>query len=289
MLEQILSQAVPIQPLSSFSQADVLRLDQLHPLISGNKAFKLFGHLQQAHAAGAETLLSFGGPYSNHLHALAAAGKYLALKTVGIIRGYQHLPLTPTLLDCQNMGMTLIFADKKNYGRRYDKDYCSELAECYQAYVIEEGGSGDEGEIGCRFLTQYCREYDQVWLAVGSGTTGLGLAKALTEEAEATPLIVGVNMVADHGERLSDWRQKMPNSNWQLLDNYHCGGFAKFPDSLRGLIQRYDSQDLPLDPIYTAKLVNAFEQECELRPELRQQRVLLIHSGGLQGRRGLGM
>ncbi|UTW49444.1 1-aminocyclopropane-1-carboxylate deaminase/D-cysteine desulfhydrase [Bacterioplanoides sp. SCSIO 12839] len=282
-----------IEPVVNLSACDVLRLDQIDAQISGNKVFKLLGHLQRAEEQGFTKLLSFGGPYSNHLHALAAVGERLDIPTVGVVRGYSHVPLTPTLEDCQAMGMALVFADKKTYVQRYLADYQQQLATEYKAYVIGEGGQGASGEEGCELLARYCQRsdslpYDEVWLAVGTGTTALGLAKALHRQGSQCR-VVGVNAVADQGECLQRWQQNMPSANWQLFDQYHHGGFGKCPEVLRALIQRYDQQDLPLDPVYTAKLFWAYEQQLLLDPELAEKRVLLVHSGGLQGRRGFSL
>jgi len=285
------------QPASSLSAIDVLRLDQLDPQLSGNKAFKLFGHVQQAERQSMTRLLSFGGPFSNHLHALAALGARCGMETIGVVRGYASLPLTPTLQDCRDLGMTLVFADKKTYARRYEPEYRQQLAVVHGAFVIGEGGEGDEGQyglVGCRWLADVCRGYDQVWLALGTGTTALGLARAFTELAQTQPkaewpVVVGVNAVADQGERRRNWQAVMPTPRWRLLDDYHCGGFGKCPAQLMQLIARYDALGLPLDPVYTAKLVSAFEHQYQLDPRLSEQRVLLVHSGGLQGRRGYGL
>ncbi|MEL7400680.1 MAG: hypothetical protein AAFN68_08935 [Pseudomonadota bacterium] len=132
-------------------------------------------------------------------------------------------------------------------------------------------------------------------MALGTGTTALGLARALAgtrqtpSQAARLPMIVGVNVVADQGQRRRDWQRWMPNSRWRLLDDYHYGGFGKCPAELMQLIARYDALGLPLDPVYTAKLVSAFEHQYPLDPALSEQRVLLVHSGGLQGRRGYGL
>ncbi|MAY14561.1 MAG: hypothetical protein CMI06_04400 [Oceanospirillaceae bacterium] len=277
----------PVPGLPSRGHVDILRLDRLHPHISGNKAFKLAGFLPRFRASGRRALLSFGGPYSNHLHALAALGQALNIPVIALVRGYAHLPLTATLQDCQSWGTELVFADKKTYGRRYDPQWQQELAQHYDAFVIPEGGSGDAGEQECRQLASLCEGYDQVWLAVGSGTTARGLAKGLQEQRIDCEL-VGVNAVADQGERLRAWQQAMPaDVRWRLLDDAHLGAFGRTSPELLALIERYDRQHLPLDPVYTAKLLLAFEQA--LMTESAHARILLIHSGGLQGRRGYSL
>lgn len=288
MLRQLLQTKLPLQPLAGYARASVLRLDLLDPVISGNKAFKLLGHIERVQQLNLATVVSFGGPYSNHLHALAAVGNKLGLSTVGMVRGYSHVPLTATLQDCQSYGMKLVFLDKQEYARRYQQKYRQQLADEYQAYVVEEGGGGDEGRQGCELLATYCQGFDQVWLAVGTGTTALGLAHALHQQ-QSDCRVVGVNVVADQGERLAAWQQQMPGDQWQLLEQYHCGGFARCSDELRALIHHFDPLDLPLDPVYTAKLVYAYQAESESDLELQNHKVLLIHSGGLQGRRGYSL
>lgn len=289
MLEHLLQRTLPIEALPGihhFNSVSVLRLDKISPLISGNKAFKLQGHLTAAQDAGRARLLSFGGPFSNHLHALAALGSQLGIATIGVVRGYEHLPLTPTLEDCHRWGMTLLFADKKTYAQRYDSDYQKRLAATHDAYVIPEGGAGLAAQAGCALLAPYCEGFAQVWLSVGTGTTLLGLANALVQQSYHCPELIGVNVVADQGERQRFLQQQMPNVRWRLLEDYHAGGFGRCPDHIQALIERYDALGLPLDPVYTAKLVHAFECEVSRDEAFSAGKILLIHTGGLQGRRG---
>lgn len=280
-LRRLLQQPLHISPLPGYeSCAHILRLDQLDVLLSGNKAFKLLGHIEQFSHSQYSALLSFGGRHSNHLHALAAFGARFSFPTVGIVLGYPAQALTPTLLDCQQMGMSLHFVDRKTYAQRYQSEWHQQLAQQFDAYVIGEGGGSEYGQQGCRLLAPYLQSYAEVWLPVGTGTTALGLASVLPIETT----LVGVNAVADRGEQQSRWAMLLDNRPWRLLDQYHAGGFARINDSLRSLIQRYDAQQLPLDPVYTAKLVWAFEQEWTAGRV--HSPVLLLHTGGLQGRRG---
>lgn len=273
----------PLPYLSSANRpVDILRLDQLDPHISGNKPLKLIGWFKHFLQYPQVALLSFGGVYSNHLHALAYAAHEFSIPTVFIVRGWPDQPLTPTLADCQALGAKIIFADRVTYAKRYDANWQAQLAQQYNALVIPEGGAGALGEQGCALLAPFVAAYDEVWLAVGSGATAIGLAKGLAR-LSANTKVFGVNAVADQGEQARQWQSKMPNNTvWQLIDNAHLGGFAKCPPALNLLIERYQQQGLPLDPVYTAKLVWAYEQaKCK-----DEAKVLLIHTGGLQGRRG---
>lgn len=274
--------------LSSFDrQVDCLRLDKIHPFLSGNKPLKLLGWYKHFQQSNYQMLLSFGGAHSNHLHALAYLGKCLNIPVVLVVRAYEQQPLTATLQDCKDWGAQLVFADKKTYAQRYDALYQQQLAQQFNALVIGEGGEataecGALGEVGCKSLAMIAQHYDEVWLAIGSGTTALGLAKGLAE-LQALTKIVGVNAVADQGERLRHWQQHMPATvSWRLIDDAHLGGFAKTNDELMQLVQRYQP-DLPLEPVYSAKMFLAFEQQLAAS---KVKKTLLIHGGGLQGRRG---
>lgn len=279
-LQQCLQRPLQLTPLPGYeSHAQILRLDLIDPLISGNKAYKLFGHLEPFRLSQYTQLLSFGGRYSNHLHALAALGARYAYSTVGVVLGYPQQPLTPTLLDCQRFGMTLHFVDRKTYAKRYQQTWQQHLAQQFDAYVIGEGGEGELGQQGCRLLAPYVQQYDEVWLPVGTGTTALGLASVLPQHTT----LVGVNAVADQGAQWANWQALLTPQSWRLLDQYHGGGFARTPHEVWSLIDRYDAAQLPLDPVYTAKMVWAFEQEWQAG-RVRGS-VLLIHTGGLQGRR----
>jgi len=274
----------------SLKQVSVLRLDQLHPLISGNKWFKLKYNLESARQEGFDALLSCGGPHSNHLHALAAAGQVFGFKTRGLVRGYENLPLTPTLEDCLRMGMALTFVDKKTYRQRYDSQWCEQQAEKYQSYWIPEGGNNALGKQGCIEIAAMCDGYDEIWLSIGSGCTFLGVAAALNEGEKLKRIKLKGIMAIKGGQDLKDeLLQQLDGSDVEVeidCDN-HLGGFGRCPDELISLICDYDALGLPLDPVYTAKLVNAFEHSW-LAGELdSNKRYLLIHSGGLQGRRGV--
>lgn len=271
-----------LEPLPEFAHTDILRLDKIHPEVSGNKPLKLAGFLQAFDPKRHRALLSFGGVHSNHLHALSYAAHRLNLPAWLLVRGYAQAPLTPTLQDCQNWGARRVFLDKKTYARRYEPEFWQELEQRYQALVIPEGGAGELGELGCKSLAQVAQHYEEVWLACGSGTTALGLAKGLAELQASTTVCV-VNAVADQGERRRVFLTQMPQSvRWRLLDDAHLGGFAKITPELRAAIAHYDAQGLPLDPVYTAKLCLAYASQASTR------KALLIHTGGLQGRRAGG-
>ncbi|MFT7410725.1 MAG: 1-aminocyclopropane-1-carboxylate deaminase [Oleispira sp.] len=267
---------------------DILRLDQIHPLVSGNKWYKLKYNLEAAKKRGQRRLLSCGGPHSNHLHALACAGKVFGFSTIAFVRGYSHLPLTETLLDCQRMGMELLFVDKKTYLKRYDPLWCQQQAERHKSYWIPEGGNNELGMKGCAEIAEQCVGYDEVWVSIGSGCTFTGIAQALAVlQSTAIPLQLKGVMAIKGGEALAASLLSNLNEECSIDCDSHLGGFGRCPDELVDLIKQYDAQNLPLDPVYTAKLVMAFEQCLQSGKLDSTKRYLLIHSGGLQGRRGI--
>jgi 1-aminocyclopropane-1-carboxylate deaminase len=288
VVSAIISQTVPTHPLPEWQgegRCDVLRLDKLDAVVSGNKIFKLMGHLQAWQASGCSRLLSFGGAYSNHLHALAAVCAQANVALTLMVRGFADLPLTPTLADCQRWGAQLQFCNRQQYALRYDEAYRQHLAQQWDAWVIPEGGGGVEGRQGCALLAERASGYDEVWLALGTGTTALGMAAGLAVETK----LVGVNCVADQGEQQKRWQRALGfNKRWQVLDEYHGGGFGRCPDAVKQVIQHYDALELPLDPVYTAKVIWALEQE-QAANRLTNVRRLIIHTGGLQGRRSMGL
>src|SRR5690606_11083348 len=140
------------------------------------------------------------------------------------VRGYASAPLAPTLRDCLALGAELEFLDRSQWARRYDLSWQQALAAQHQALVIREVGAGEPGLQGCRALADTAAGYDQVWLAVGSGTTALGLAQGWAAQGART-VLVGVNAVDDPGERRRQWQQQMPAAvSWRLIDDAHGGG-----------------------------------------------------------------
>lgn len=269
---------------------DVLHLENIHSTISGNKWYKLKYNVMAAHEQGFNTLLSCGGPHSNHLHALACAGQTLGFNTLAFVRGYEELPLTPTLKDCLRMGMSLIFVDKKTYKQRYDPQWCQQQSEKHDSYWIPEGGDNDLGHQGCAELAHYCQGYDEVWLSIGSGCTFLGLAEGINNldvALEGKPPIIRGVLAIKGGEALASTLLSKVSKQHSINTQGHQGGFGKCPDSLLTQIQAYDQQGLVLDPVYTGKLIMALEQSWQAGLLDASKRYLMIHTGGLQGRRGI--
>lgn len=268
----------------------VLRLDRIDPLISGNKWFKLTEHLTQAQQAGASGIISLGGAYSNHLHALAAAGQRFGFATVGLMRG--HPQDTPTVLDLKAFGMQLHWLGYGGYRARHAADFWLPWREQYpHLYPVPEGGGGVAGALGCAVLVEQARgqlsnvgwaDYHGWWLAAGTGTTLAGLALA---EAGAHPVYGAMAVPDDHG--VAQNVRAIAAQGVELLDASR-GGFAKVDGALLDFIRTTEqATGLPLEPLYTGKALSALKQQIEAGRFVPGTRLIFMHTGGLQGRRGI--
>ncbi len=268
----------------------VLRLDLVHPLAGGNKWYKLRYNLQGLQPG--ERILSFGGAWSNHLHALAAVGAELGLETHAVVRGERPETLSDTLQDALDMGMVLHFVSRGEYRRRHDADYQAgwqaRLAPCR---LVPEGGANLAGARGCQEILSptLLADTDLVALACGTGTTLAGIAAAL----EAPRRALGVSVLRGDGgmrERVKHLLAQLgagARDNWRVEQRFHGGGYARVAPELRDFMLEFEQrQGFALDPVYTGKLFYALYRlraSGELAPGTR---ILALHSGGLQGRRG---
>ncbi|AOA04940.1 1-aminocyclopropane-1-carboxylate deaminase/D-cysteine desulfhydrase [Pseudomonas sp. TMW 2.1634] len=273
----------------------VLRLDLIDPLISGNKWFKLTEHLRAAHQAGADGLISLGGAHSNHLHALAAAGKRFGFATVGLLRG--HPQQTPTTLDLERYGMQLHWLGFAGYRARHEPGFWQPWQAQYpNLHQVPEGGGGLAGALGCKPLVNQVREqlatvgwddYDGWWLAAGTGTT---LAGVVLGEAGRRRVYGALAVPEDHGvaPQVEAILQAggLAARNVELIDASR-GGFARVDDALLGFMRASEAASgLLLEPLYTAKALMALEQAVKEGLISRGRRLVFVHTGGLQGRRG---
>ncbi|MEG1681951.1 MAG: hypothetical protein RR326_17765, partial [Stenotrophomonas sp.] len=230
----------------------VLRLDLIDPLISGNKWFKLLEHLRVAEGAGAPGVISLGGAHSNHLHALAAAGKRFGFATAGLLRG--HFQDTPTVRDLHAFGMQLHWLGYAGYRARHQADFWLPWQAQYPNWhCVSEGGGGPLGAKGCALIVEQTRaqlptlgwsDYDAWWLAAGTGTT-LVLAEAgehVVHGALAVPL--------DHG--VPSQVETLAGGSGYRLHDAARGGFAKLDDALLAFIDACEVESgMPLEPLYT--------------------------------------
>ena len=277
-----------LQHLNGFASlpVSILRLDVLHPVISGNKWYKLQHNLVAVKERNLSGVLTFGGGWSNHLVATAGAAKEAGIKAVAIVRGFhgkEHL--TPTLQHCLDYGMALQFVSREEYALKEDEVYLKNLQEQYpDLLIIPYGGSNEAGRKGAAAIAAFIpSNYTHVCCAVGSGTTFMGLRKALSSN---TKLIGFVPM--KKGSYLKEEMQQHIStpygSNWDLLDEFHFGGFGKWNDELIGFMnETFTTHQLPLDVVYTSKMMYGARALMQRNFFPIKSKILCVHSGGLQG------
>jgi len=271
-------------------QLAIKREDMLHPVVSGNKWRKLKYNLLEASEQGYKRLLSFGGAYSNHIHALASVGKELDFTTIGVIRGESFAADNASLADVRRFGMQLHFVDRHTYRRRTDIDYINALQNRFgPCYLIPEGGSTPLAVKGVAELWQEVDEpFDYVALAAGTGATAAGVIQAapVATEVRVYAVLKGAGFLSHEISAYLSDRSRF--SNWQLFQEYHFGGYARINPRLVAFMDRFEAlHAIPLDPIYTAKMLYAVYAQIRSGEIAPGSRVLAIHTGGLQGRRGM--
>jgi len=266
----------------------VKRDDLLHPIISGNKWRKLKYSLNHALTMGANTIISMGGTYSNHLHALAYIGKVLGLKTVGLIRGEAPATLTPSLLDMQHWGMELRFVSRSDYRllRQY-KQWNSLPNLTAGQYWLPEGGAEALALLGVAELVgEIDRSYDVLCVPCGTGTTLAGLVTAVADNVS----VLGFTALKNAGFLTADVNALLPKpyNNWRINLDYHFGGFAKTNAALLDFITDFElKHQMPLEPVYTGKMLYGLYDLVEKQHFQPNQRIIALHTGGLQGKRGV--
>jgi 1-aminocyclopropane-1-carboxylate deaminase len=263
-------------------RAAVLRLDLLHPEVSGNKWFKLRYNLEEALAQGKKRILTFGGAYSNHIAATAAACQLAGIACTGIIRGEQPPVLSHTLREASSKGMELHFISREAYRLKDETDWNGLYPD---AYVVPEGGNNTLGAKGCEEILPLVTDpsFTHIACAVGTGTTLAGLinSAALQQEVRGYVVLKGATYLEQQIQRLLG---EPPLPHWQLVHQYHGGGYAKVTPALTEFIRQfYDETHIPLDIVYTGKLLMGFKQDVPDGMYPEGSHVLLIHTGGLQG------
>lgn len=267
----------------------MLRLDLVHPLVSGNKWFKLKENIRAARVAGKDTLLSFGGAYSNHLHAMAAAAQAFQLKSTGIIRGFHGKDLpSETLQQCREMGMELVYVSREEYSKKADPSYLSGLQEQYpDAWLIPEGGNNEAGFSGAGTIAAYIpADATMVALPIGTGTTFCGIRQQLDKGIAMLgfPVMKGGDYLYAELSAQIDPGQ----DNWMLETAMHFGGFAKHtPELLHFMNRFYAIHRIPLDFVYTGKMIYGVEQMIRDGRIADGSHIICIHTGGLQGNRSV--
>ena len=266
----------------------IKREDLIHPFISGNKFRKLKYNLLQAKAEKKSKLLTFGGAFSNHIAAVAYAGKENSLETIGIIRGEElasKILENPTLTFAQNCGMKFEFVTREDYKTKATNTFIEDLKGRYgDFYLVPEGGTNSYAVKGCEeILTDEDYDFTHICCAIGTGGTISGLINS----AKAHQKIIG--FPALKGDFLSDDIRKFAkNSNWEVQLDYHFGGYAKINEELiRFINDFYKQTNIPLDPIYTGKMMFGIVDLINKGYFPKGAKIIAIHTGGLQGIEGM--
>jgi 1-aminocyclopropane-1-carboxylate deaminase len=274
-------------------QLNIFRLDLLHPVIQGNKYFKLLYNLEFA-IQEKKAIVTMGGPYSNHLYACALACNSEHIPCYGIIRGTNFKYLSPTLQRSKDLGMQLIFTERDLFRNIREQESIEafftmletdELKLPKEHHFIPEGGSNAFGIQGAQeILENIAPEYDYVFVPVGTGGTISGIIRYLKGEKT----VVGVSSVNDEDlvNKIKTFTENQFD-NWQLSFNYHFGGYAKWNSALIDFINQFKKEhQVPLCPIYTGKMMFAIYDLLEKNYFPKESSILAIHTGGIQGIEG---
>jgi len=263
----------------------IKREDLNHPSVSGNKWWKLKYNLEEASRLKHSTLLTFGGAYSNHIYATAAAVHELGFNSIGIIRGEETLPLNKTLAFAKRMGMQLHYVTREAYRKKSETEFIKKLQDQFGTfYLIPEGGTN---ELAVKGATEFAQtlgsDFDYLCCAVGTGGTLAGLIKGLKEKKNILgfPVLKGAEFLKDEIEKLIPTKY----DNWELTTNYHFGGYAKTDKHLINFITQFENaHSVTLDQVYTGKVFYGVFDLAFNKFFKEGSTILIVHSGGLQGR-----
>lgn len=266
----------------------IKREDLLHPIISGNKFRKLKYNLEEAKNQNQKVLLTFGGAFSNHIVAVAGAGKEFGFETIGVIRGeelHDKIAENPSLLQAQQLGMKFSFVSREQYRLKETSDYIEELRKEFgDFYLIPEGGTNELAIKGCEEILSYSdSEFTHICTSVGTGGTITGIINS----SNVNQNIIGFSSLK--GDFLQNDIAKFANKqNWSVNCEYHFGGYGKVTDELIDFINNfYLEHHIHLDPIYTGKMMFGILNLIENNYFPPNSKIVAIHTGGLQGIAGM--
>ena len=277
-------------PFSSNCSLYIKREDLIHPIVSGNKFRKLKYNIIQAKVENKSCLLTFGGAYSNHIVAVAYAAKENNLESIGIIRGDElvnKIVENPTLQFAQKCGMKFDFVSREKYRLKQEDSFIENLKQKYgDFYLIPEGGTNEFAIRGCEeILASDDDTFDYICCSVGTGGTISGIINCSknSQQVLGFPALKG-NFLEE------DIRKFVNKSNWKLITNYHFGGYGKINSELIAFINTfYEKTGIPLDPVYTGKMVFGVMDLIQTNYFPKGSKILLIHTGGLQGIQGMNI
>jgi len=269
----------------------IKREDLTDPYISGNKFRKLKYNLIEAKKGGHHTILTFGGAFSNHIHAVAYAGYKFGFKTIGIIRGEEKLPLNATLMEATSYGMQLHYISRATYKNKLDSRFNDELKSKFgHYYLVPEGGSNTLAVQGCtEIVDEGLLKFNHICCAAGTGGTLAGIIAGLhgKNKVWGFPALKNAGFLKEIIADLILNYNGASYTNWKLILDYHFGGYAKYNWELISFINSFKRKhNIQLDPIYTGKLLFGIYNLVDKGFFDRGDRILAIHTGGLQGIRG---
>ena len=266
------------------------RLDKIHPVVSGNKLFKLHYFLDEAMQSNHKTMVSFGGAYSNHLVAIAFAGKESGLKSIGIVRGEEPKNLSHTLQQCLQYGMQLQFITRNEYKNTGQPDFINNVKLKYGDFtLVPEGGYHPLGAAGASLIMDLLKDKNATHICTATGTAttlaGLLLKAHQSQQVITVPVIKNMN---DIEERLFYLINKKKHNNLQIFDGYHFGGYAKKTEELINFMNVfYTNYGVPTDFVYTAKMMYAILDKINNNFFPAGSSIVCLHTGGLQGNQSL--
>lgn len=275
-------------------QLSIWRLDRIDAAAPGNKLFKLAENFREARAAGHHRLLSFGGAWSNHLHALALLGAAAGFDTIGVVRGEATAAANPTLRDAANAGMRLHFIDRATYRRKHETQVLDDLRRRFgPCHIIPEGGANRAGILGCRALGEAIRALgdrpDLVVLPCATGSTLAGVVAGLDGYCET----LGIAVLKGGGFLAAAVREGLAAidavhcARWSIALDEHGGGYARVTPALLAFVDDFARRSgIPVEPVYTGKMLHALLRRVAAGQFARGTRLLALHTGGLQGARG---
>lgn len=266
----------------------IWREDLNHPFISGNKFWKLKYNLEKAKELGKSCLLTFGGAHSNHIYAFAAAGKEFGFETVGVIRGDECRELSPTLKFATECGMKIHQVSREQYRNKTEASFLTELAEEFgNPFIIPEGGSNEFAVKGCSEMIENLHfSPDFLCSPVGTGGTLAGIIKGMKGKSK----ILGFSALKGGSFLKSDIENLLGDeifTNWEIIDQYHFGGYAKCTGELASFIKEFRGQlSIQLEPVYTGKMVWGILDLLSKDFFPANSEIIAVHTGGLQGLKG---
>lgn len=293
-MEETENQKLVLNRLKNFDvELFIKREDKIHPLISGNKYRKLKYNIAAALAGNKDTLLSFGGAFSNHISAVAAVGKMHNLKTIGIIRGDElgtnpdeSIRSNPTLQMAAANGMRFKFVNRSDYRLKKETFFIDKLNEEFgDFYLIPEGGTNALAIKGCEeILKAKDQKFDFICAAMGTGGTLAGIINS----AGKNQTVLGFSALKGDFLKADVNKYTIPDKNWSFIDQYHFGGFAKVDAEIITFINDFKLEtNIPLDPLYTGKMMYGIVDLIEKGYFFPGAKILAVHTGGLQGIAGM--